>query len=567
VKRPSDLAYGVDETPPVPVTAFSALQHVGLVAIFLVYPLVVSREAGASVATSANILSLAMLVLGIGTVLQALAKGPVGSGFLAPINFSAIYLGPSLVAVQLGGLPLVFGMTIFAGLLESVLSRGLKHLRPFLPPEIAGLVVFFVGLSVGSVGVRYLLGIGAPDPVGAVHWAVAGAAFLTMIALNVWTRGVLRWFCALIGMAVGYAAAAAAGLLTAAGAGGIAAAPVVALPRFDHLSWAFDPALVPLFTVAALAATVKVIGLVSTCQKTNDAEWVRPEMGSIGRGVLADGIGTSLAGLLGTIGINIGSSSIGMIAATGVASRVIAYATGAMFVLLAFLPAVTAALALMPRPVMAAALIFAACFMLVSGMQIITSRMLDVRKTLVIGVATLAALALEANPDLAALVPGALRPLVSSPLVLGTVTAIGLNLVFRLGVRQRVTLSIDPHGAYAKQVEDFLDRQGAAWGARPDVVARAIFGINQSVEIVAEHGNVRGPIAVSASFDEFNLDVELSYDGDLVELSERRPTDAEIRETEEGLRRLAGFMLTRNADRAQSQRVGETGVVRFHFDH
>ncbi len=567
MKRPSTLVYGVDETPPIPVTVLSALQHVGLVAIFLVYPLVVSREAGASVATSMSILSLAMLVLGVGTIIQALTRGPVGSGYLAPINFSAIYLGPSLVAAQLGGLALVFGMTVFAGLIETVLSRGLKYLRPFLPPEIAGLVVFFVGLSVGSVGVRYLLGTGAPEPVGAVHWAVTGVAFLTMISLNVWTRGMLRWFCALIGMAVGYGAAAAGGLLTAVEAGGVGGVPIIAVPRFDHLAWSFDVALVPLFTVAALAATVKVIGLLSTCQKTNDAEWVRPEMGSIGRGVLADGIGTTLAGAFGTIGINIGSSSIGMISATGIASRVIAYATGAMFIALAFLPAVTATLALMPRPVMAAALIFAACFMLVSGMQVITSRMLDVRKTLVIGIATVAALALGANPDLAAGVPGALRPLFSSPLVLGTVTAIGLNLVFRLGVRQTVTLSVNPLAPYAKEVEDFLNRQGAAWGARPDVVARAIFGINQSVEIVADHGNVDGPITVTASFDEFNLDIDLSYDGDMIELSDRRPSDAEIRDSEDGLRRLAGFMLTRNADRAQATRSDGRAAVAFHFDH
>ncbi len=92
MKKPGNLVYGVDETPPVPVTVLSALQHVGLVAIFLVYPLVVSREAGASVATSMSILSLAMLVLGVGTVIQALTKGPVGSGYLAPINFSKMQL-------------------------------------------------------------------------------------------------------------------------------------------------------------------------------------------------------------------------------------------------------------------------------------------------------------------------------------------------------------------------------------------------------------------------------------------------------------------------------------------
>jgi len=39
----------------------------------------------------------------------------------------------------------------------------------------------------------------------------------------------------------------------------------------------------------------------------------------------------------------------------------------------------------------------------------------------------------------------------------------------------------------------------------------------------------------------------------LVEFPERRPSEEEIRETDEGVRRLAGFMLRRNADRVRSE--------------
>ncbi len=43
-------------------------------------------------------------------------------------------------------------------------------------------------------------------------------------------------------------------------------------------------------------------------------------------------------------------------------------------------------------------------------------------------------------------------------------------------------------------------------------------------------------------------------EGRLLELPERRPSEEEIRETEEGLRKLAGFMLRRNADRGRRHR-------------
>ena len=138
-KKPPDIVYGVDDVPPLLVIALSGLQHVGLIAIFLIFPLLVVKELGASTVLSVNFLSVAVIALGIAAILQALPKGPVGSGFLCPANYSAIYLSPSLAAVKVGGLPLLFGMTLFAGMFEAALSPLLRRLRSFFPPELSGL--------------------------------------------------------------------------------------------------------------------------------------------------------------------------------------------------------------------------------------------------------------------------------------------------------------------------------------------------------------------------------------------------------------------------------------------
>ena len=53
------------------------------------------------------------------------------------------------------------------------------------------------------------------------------------------------------------------------------------------------------------------------------------------------------------------------------------------------------------------------------------------------------------------------------------------------------------------------------------------------------------PIAVTASFDEFNLDLTMSYEGDPLE---QPLSDAGIRDSEGGSRHLAGFMPTCNAE-------------------
>ncbi|MCI0464415.1 MAG: glycosyltransferase, partial [Gemmataceae bacterium] len=50
-----------------------------------------------------------------------------------------------------------------------------------------------------------------------------------------------------------------------------------------------DTALVVPFAVAALATVLRAIGDITVCQKTNDADWVRPDTRSLSGGAMANG--------------------------------------------------------------------------------------------------------------------------------------------------------------------------------------------------------------------------------------------------------------------------------------
>jgi NCS2 family nucleobase:cation symporter-2 len=567
-KKPGELTHGADDVPPPITVFFLGTQHVGLIRIQLIFPLFMIQLAGLSPESSVNMLGLAMLALGLATILQSLPRGPVGSRFLCPSCHSEIFLEPSIAALKLGGLPLVFGMTMVAGLFQSAMSPSLRRLRPLLPPEIGGLVVFFVGTSVAAIGCRYIMGVGSKEPVGQEYWLVGAITLATTVGLNVWGGGQLRVYCSMIGMASGYAAAVATGLLPMKEYRVLSHLPFFAVPKFDFGGWSFSPVMLAPFTIAALAVTLKGIGDLTACQRINDAGWVRAEMGSISRGSLASGLGNILAGLVGSLGLSPSTASIGLQAATGVSSRVIGFAIGGILIALAFFPSMTGSLVLMPRPVMGAALLFSACFVLISGLQTITSRMLDARRTIVIGLSIASAVGAEIVPGFATDLPMVLQPIVSSSIVLGTIAALLLNGVFRLGQRQRVTLALDPAAADAvEQVDEFFGAAGREWGARPDVMVRVAFGINQAVETIRENCEPEGPIVVGARFDEFNLDVKISYRGGALELPDERPSDRDIMETEEGYRRLAGFLLRRNADRVRTTANAGASVLEFHFEH
>jgi xanthine permease XanP len=563
--KPSNLIYGVEERPPPMVTLISAIQHVGVIAIFMIYPLIIGRQAGISADQMASILRMGMITLAIAAGLQALPSGPVGSRFLAPSIFTGIYLGPSLLAVEAGGLPLVWGMTIFAGFTEIGLSLLWSRLRTFIPSETAGLVVFLVGVIIGLAALRLLLGDGATGSLTRADGIVTGITLAVMVALNIWNKGRLRIFCILIGMIVGYLVAAAAGLLTADDFRSVIAQPLFAIPNISFVSWSFDPSMIVPFAVSGLAAAMSTTAVVATYQKTTDAEWVRPDMASIKGGILGDGIAVVGAGLLGTYGLTVSTANVGLVAATGVASRRIGFVIAAVLVVLAFQPGLVGVLTIMPPPVMTAAMLFTSVFIMISGIQIISTRVLDPRRTLVIGMGMMGFFVVSVYPAAFAGAPPWVHPLVSSPLVLATLVALFLNLLFRLGIHRTVVMSIDPAAADYEAVRNFIERNSGIWGARRDVVTRVEFAAHQAVEAIIEHCRVQGPIELKIGYDEFDIDVSLTYPGEALELSERLPSQDEILESAEGARRLAGYLIRWRSDKVQTTSSDGTAVVRLHF--
>jgi len=97
-------------------------------------------------------MSMAMLGIAIYTLLQAMRRGPVGSGYLCPPVVSAIYLSACLVAAAKGGMPLVAGMILVAGLAECGLARIVGKLRKIFPAVVSGIILMAVGLDLARIG-------------------------------------------------------------------------------------------------------------------------------------------------------------------------------------------------------------------------------------------------------------------------------------------------------------------------------------------------------------------------------------------------------------------------------
>jgi len=164
-QKPSNLFYGVQDIPPFGMTLLLGLQHVMVMSVTLILPVLIVQAMGGTPAQAQSLIRMSLIAGGIGTILQALHKGPIGSGYLCPQLSGPAYLSTSLLAAQTGGLSLVFGMTVIAGCFEALLSRVVYRLRALFPTEVTGLVVVMVGLALVPVGVSNFVGMTSPATV------------------------------------------------------------------------------------------------------------------------------------------------------------------------------------------------------------------------------------------------------------------------------------------------------------------------------------------------------------------------------------------------------------------
>jgi NCS2 family nucleobase:cation symporter-2 len=564
-KKPANLIYDVDEVPPVSVQLGAAFQHLFAVSVGWVYVLLAVNAIGGTSADTQNLIRMSMIASGVATIVQA-RKG-IGNGYLCPLTCSLTYLAPIVLAGLTGAYSLIFGMLVVSGVCGMLVSRVVHRLRVLFPPEVTGLMVAMSGLQLVALGCPRFLGYSkATATVDARAVMIGVITLFSMIIPTIWTRSKLHLFPMLIGVASGYAAAVALGEFSSGQLLAQMPSGIVSFPHRAASGLSFQLALLPPFLIAVLTASLKTVGDTTLCQKANDAAWKRSDMTSVSGGVFSTGLGNAVSGFFGGIGQNTASSSIGISLAAGTTSRAIALPLGLIVIGLAFIPKAATIVAAMPGPAVGAVVIYSACFIILGGFQLLTSRMLDARRIFAVGISLIFGVSVEMVPDLYHSVPAVLKPIFSSSTSVATVLVVILSLLFRFGLKKQSTLELRAGADNLDQIAQFMDDQGSAWGMRKEVVDRAT---DAAHEVISNLGALplRSPfITLRSSWDELMLDLEVEYDGMEIELSDSMPT-VEQMATDAGVAQLAGYLIRQYADRVRIRSKNGQSKVQLHFEH
>lgn len=568
--RPQNLLYALTERPPVRVTAVLAMQHMVLGLMMIMYPVIIAAEIGMDGDATSAFVTTAILAVGLGTILQA---SRLGSGFLAVALPNPILVPAFVAAARTGGLGAACGTVAVSAVLQLGLAKLLPRLRSYLPPEVCGVSVLMLGVSmVKGAGERVVGYHPVTHSVDGRSMAVAGVTLAVIIGLSIWGRGRTRLYAMLAGCAAGYATALWFGMVDAGSLARVADAPLLALPvpAFPRLSVSVE-ALLPMVTIM-LISVMDGVGCIITLDRMNRAHWSRTDMPKVSRGVFAEGLASLTSALSGGVSVGFSSANIGLEFASGVTSRVVGFAAGGALIAAAFVPKITAALILMPGPVIGAVLIYTAACLITAGMDLIMSRLMNDRRVMVVGLSVILGVSVSALPSLYEGAPGWIAPLFHSEVTVAALSALLLNILFRIGVGQRAVMEYDARTMKPVDLQDFFDREGGAWGARREVVARAVLATLEAVEILAREGLAEGPVQVDASFDELNLNVLLRYRGAVLSIIDQAVTAEDLLDADEDslnrhMRTIVGRLIARSADRVTASSKGENSQLLLHFAH
>ena len=571
-EKPRDMQYIAPDKPDLYTTLTLCATHTLSALMLVVYTVIIGTGIGLSDGELRGFVALEIVIMGIATLLQSQTTR-FSSGHLIVHSPSVISMGAFITAATQFGMGAAAGGLIVAAITVILLSRYLPRLQTLFPPEVAGVLLVLLGLSLVEVGVKRFTGLDS----GHVELSAVASActtLLVIVMISIWGGKRLRVFAVVGGTCAGLGVAVLTGTFGAREMAIVANQPLFAFPLHDYkppMPTLVLGAVLPLLLIQIIAA-LNGFGTGVAIDKLNDAKWRRADLPMISRLISGIGLGVLVNGVTGTAPLGTSSANLGLVALTGVAARRVGMVAALLLILAAFFPQISTFIIQIPLPVVGAIIVYTAGYMLVIGMELILSRMLNSRRTFMVGLSITVGASLMLMPELGSNAPPDLRPILTSPLTMGGLAAIGLNLLFRIGISESASIELSGTHA-ASEATHFLEDRGADWGARKDVISRAGAAVGEALEALQSNQMSKGPITLHASFDEFKLVLMLEYEGDAFSL-EKQKMDLSALLTEDGdaalddaMAKMSSHLIRNLADKVSSTEQAGFARLNMQFNH
>lgn len=398
--------YKIDGTVPLTKAVPFGLQHVLAMFVANIAPiLIVAGVCGLSSEQSAVLIQNAMLIAGIGTLIQLFPIFMIGSRLPIVMGISFTFVSVFSVIGASYGYETVLGSVLIGGIIEGILGLLAKYWIKIISPVVSASVVTAIGFSLLSVGAAsFGGGSGSSDFGSAENWILGTVALLSCILFHIFAKSFYKQLSVLFGLIVGYILAIIMGKVDFSSLSGI---DIIALPHFMPFEFKFNASAIVSTVLIFLVSATETIGDTSALASAALDRDASPK--EISGSVACDGFISALSSFFGCMPITSFSQNVGLVAMTKVVNRFsIAMGAGVM-ILAGLFPVFGAVLSTLPDAVLGGCTIMMFGMIVVSGIQMIGKCGYSQRNVTIVALSLSLGLGFTQIPELFSIFPDIVR--------------------------------------------------------------------------------------------------------------------------------------------------------------
>ena len=461
-----NILYQPDERPSHPASLVLGFQTVMTrMAAMAATTSIIAVAGGQSQGYLSWIFFSALVVCGIGGILQTFRFWRFGSGYSLSVVSASAFIPICISALLAGGPALLSTLIVASSLIQFVFIARLSWLRRVISPLVAGTVLMLLASTIITVVLSRLSDVpeGAPSVAAPI---LAGTTLFILMMLRLFASPKLQQWAPVIGIVVGCVIAVPFGaydwqLVMDAHWIGFPSYPWTG---FDLSFGATFWGILPGFVIVNMATTINSISDTVVIQQV---AWRRPRATDfrVVQGAHHLLVLTNLfAAALGTLPNMIGASNSARVMLTGVAARRVGIYGGLILIAVAVSPKLLALVVATPRPVLVAYLVFLLSLLFVQGMRTVFKDGIDGRKAAVVGVSLWLGIGFQNQAILPDLLTGTLGTLLGNGMTTGSVCVILLTLLMDFTSGRRKRLNVAMNISSLPTIDSFLQEFAASAG-------------------------------------------------------------------------------------------------------
>lgn len=364
-----DNIYKLNGKVPVAKAIPFGLQHILAMFVANIAPiLIVAGVCNISEQEKATLIQCAMLIAGIGTLIQLFPVWRIGSGLPIVMGISFTFVSIFSYIGATYGYGTIMGAVLIGGIIEGCLGLLAKYWTKIITPIVSASVVTAIGFSLLSVGASsFGGGTGAEDFGSVKNWILGSITLLCCILFNLFAKSYWKQLSVLFGLVVGYIVAIPMGMVDFSS---LSSTAIISFPQFMPFKMEFNINAIVSVTLIFLVSATETIGDTSALASSGLGRDVtaKETAGSIA----CDGFISSISSLFGCLPITSFSQNVGLVAMTKVVNRFTIGIGAVIMILAGIFPIFGAVLATLPNAVLGGCTIMMFGTIVVSGLQMVS---------------------------------------------------------------------------------------------------------------------------------------------------------------------------------------------------